>query len=853
VKLKSSSGYAVLVSEKQRVRVAIFAILAAPLAVAALMPGSALAQSTGTEAAEDQLQEVVVTGRRGPMVLSGVTEQTAPKSRVTVMGDFLSNQSAGQTILESLNQVPGLTFTNNDPYGSSGGNFRLRSFDNSRVSLTFDGIPLNDTGNYASFTNQLPDTEIIQQVDVNLGTTDVDSPTASATGGTIAWRTREPLEEFGGLAVASVGENSFKRGFVRVDSGEFGPWGTRAFATASYTQYDKFRGFGDLEKKQFNARIRQDIGEGNFVAVGLHWNQNRNFQYRNNSSTAFAQFGRDYDWLGSCTRQAPGAGRQDDGATPFPTTPALASGENVLNPSACSNYFGVRLNPSDTGNIRINSLWRLGEKFILTVDPSFQYTLANGGGAGNTVSETPLANNADRRIVGTTTLAGFDINGDGDILDVIRLYSPNNTNTKRYGLNASLIWQLSEQHRLRMAYTLDYGKHRQTGQWNPLDASGNPENVFAGRQGRTVPTADGSVLRGRDRYSVAVLNQVAFEYRGQFLDERLLATVGVRAPFFKRDINQYCYTPDGGTGNTGGALCTTQVPVATRPNGNVVFVNLPTAVQYIAPYRDIIEFEEILPNVGLTWKLNDDQSLYFTYSGGLSAPRTDNLYPVRRQTDGSIGRGIPESENTNSFDLGWRYQGEALLASAAYWSSKYENRIVAAFDQDLGFNVDRNVGDVDLQGFEVQVGWRPLEKLTLNGSASYTDSELQDDLRVSATVVQPLKGKKLVETPDWTVGARAEYAVTPALRVGLQAKYTGDRFATDLNDEVAKSYTVADLDIRYQFDVQAVQELSVQFNVNNLFDEEYFGSISSGIGGTAVAFYQIGPPRTATLSVRVGF
>jgi iron complex outermembrane recepter protein len=119
-----------------------------------LSPKILYAQSTGTEAAEDLLEEVVVTGRRAPLALAGVTEQTAAKSRVTVTGEFLRNQFAGQTVLESLNLVPGLNFTNNDPYGSSGGNFRLRSFDNSRVSLTFDGIPLNDTGNYASFTTE---------------------------------------------------------------------------------------------------------------------------------------------------------------------------------------------------------------------------------------------------------------------------------------------------------------------------------------------------------------------------------------------------------------------------------------------------------------------------------------------------------------------------------------------------------------------------------------------------------------------------------------------------------------------------------------------------------------------------
>ena len=77
-----------------------------------------------------------------------------------------------------------------DAYGSSGGNIRIRGFDGNRISLTFDGIPLNDSGNYAIFSNQQLDPELIEQVNVSLGVTDVDSPTASAAGGTINYRTR---------------------------------------------------------------------------------------------------------------------------------------------------------------------------------------------------------------------------------------------------------------------------------------------------------------------------------------------------------------------------------------------------------------------------------------------------------------------------------------------------------------------------------------------------------------------------------------------------------------------------------------------------------------------------------------
>jgi iron complex outermembrane receptor protein len=94
----------------------------------------------------------------------------------------------------------------------------------------------------------------------------------------------------------------------------------------------------------------------------------------------------------------------------------------------------VRLNPSRTGNIRGQARITLSDQLILTVDPSFQYVLAHGGG------NTTLAENSVRAKGGATTSAGVDYNGDGDTLDTIRFFTPNITNTHRYGLTSSLIF-----------------------------------------------------------------------------------------------------------------------------------------------------------------------------------------------------------------------------------------------------------------------------------------------------------------------------------------------------------------------------------------------------------------------------
>jgi iron complex outermembrane receptor protein len=824
----------------------------------------AFAQSTGTEAIEESMSEVVVSATRVRQI-GIVGDQTAPKSRVTLSGEYLQSQLSGQSVFQSLNLIPGVNFTNSDPYGTSGGNLRIRGFDGSRVSVTFDGVPLNDSGNYALFTNQMLDSELIDRVDVNLGTTDVDSPTASATGGTVAYRTKKPNEEAGVETIMSVGDNNYRRAFLRVDTGEFGPWATKAFVAGSFQNYDKFKGPGELEKKQVNASVRQDFENGNFITLSAHYNQNRNAFYRNATEAAFSDYGRDYENLASCTRDPRTAGvRDNEGFLPpsntQPPRPAPLFQDQLIYTGSCTNYYGVRINPSDTGNVRMQSLWNLGDKLILTFDPSWQYTLANGGGT-TTINET-VGTSADVRPIGTANLPGFDLNGDGDILDNVRFYTPNTTNTKRWGATTSLIWSINDDNRLRFAYTWDRARHRQTAQWGLMGADGSPENVFAGRQGERVYAANGDILRGRDRFSIAELNQYALEYRGEFLDDKIIATVGVRASYFTRDLNQYCYTPNGQTGNssttfTSSTLCTSRSPTATLANGNVIFQNPmqtnPVPTQYIAPFKEEVKFDDIMPNLGVTWRVTDSQQIYFSYAEGLSAPRTDNLYSVfRLPGDPTIRRPTPEVESTKAYDLGWRLNHPSIIASAAIYRIDYTDRIVSSFDQVQGFSVDRNVGDVEIQGFDAQVGKRIGDRLDLTVSASYNESELLENIPTATTPIL-VKGKTLVESPKWTFSARMDLDVTENLHAGLQAKKVGDRFGTDLNDQVSPGYTVVDVDLVYGFKYKRMKDGELQLNVTNLLDEEYFGNISSGTGGNSTAFYSIGAPRTLVASVKFNF
>ncbi len=822
-----------------------------------LAPGIAFAQSTGSIEIEE---EIVVTAQKVDDGIEGLAMPESQKPRVVVGEELIGKQGPGQSILNTINQVPGVNFTNSDAYGSSGGNLRIRGFDGNRISLTFDGFPLNDTGNYAIFSNQQLDPELIKSVNVNLGTTDVDSPTASAAGGTVNYLTRDPSKDMGGLVSFSMGEDSYYRIFGKVDTGELTSSGTRVFLAASKSRNDKFKGPGKIDKTQFNFRLFQPLGgSGDFVAITGHYNRNRNNFYRNPTlaelrlvagrpdmvnvggltkaarNTIYA-----FDNFASCTKTLPGAGAQNDnsGALPNGTPTATGGANNILNTSSCTNFYGVRVNPSNTGNVHLNSRYTLTDKLRLTVDAGWFYVLANGGGS------TAIAEN-NAIVRGASTATGKDLNGDGDVLDTIRFYTPNTTNTRRLIVLSSLIYDINDDHRVRLAYTFDRGRHRQTGQWGYLDARGFPESVFGGLKARPVQSVDGADLRQRDRLSIALLNQISGEYRGQFMDDALTVTLGLRMPFFKRELNNYCYTQTGGSGF---ATCTSQPVTALTIVAPTAAAPFPANALF-APFTATYKFSPVLPSAGFNFKVTDDLSLFGSYAKGFSAPRTDNLYRAPIVT--------VDPETTDTFDLGLRYTTSTFQAQATAWHTNYKNRIVTSFDQTQGISVDRNVGSVKAKGVDIGMAVRPYSWFTFQGNVSYNSSKFQDDVQVTSTVFLPTSGKQMAETPKWQAGYRAEVEKGP-FAIGLQVKYVADRFATDVNDIKSSGYTLADMDMRFNLKQFGMEGSWIQLNVSNLFDRFYLGNISTQIAGPSFTGganpnWSIGAPRTISGTVRVAF
>jgi iron complex outermembrane receptor protein len=835
---------------------------------ALMIPGAAFAQSTGTVDAE---ADVVVTGQRTLPQVNGIQTPDTPKARAVITQDLIERRAPGQTILDTINLVPGVSFTNSDPYGNSGGQLRIRGFSGDRVSLTFDGIPLNDSGNYAIYSNQQLDPELIEQVNVNFGSTDVDSPTASASGGTVNYRSIMPTDRMSATVVADAGTFDETRVFGVLNTGVFTSFGTKAWVSASEQRYDQFRGFGTLKKQQYNAKLYQPIGgSGDFFALAGHFNKNRNNSYSNPTianirtvlgtpvvpatatpanpytldlsrsqfDTVFNNNTSTYLYDYTCTRPA--------------ATPVRGTAQNDTQ-GQCFNVKDTAINPSNTGNVRINSRFTLADNLIFTFDGAYSFTRANGGGSTVFSESNASANGTNQynlqfQRVGAGIATGADLDGDGDLLDNVRVYWPSNTRTQRFTAITGLRYNLDANNLVRIAYTWDRARHRQTGEASLLSPQGVPYDVFSALDGEgpyAIVDAAGNVLNKRNRLSYAILHQVSGEYRGQFFDNKLKVALGVRAPFFRRNLNNYCYTIPG---NSSDAYCTSQSAASVAANT--------TTARYGLPYEHRIKtYNAVLPNVGLTYDLIGDLSLFASYSKGFSVPKTDNLYSFDDVKINPVDEVRPEK--TDSFDVGLRYSSRMIQAQVAAWYIYYKNRIISSTVQLEGGgtqSLDRNVGAVKTGGVDASLGIRPTKWFSIYGFGSYLDSELQNNAvdPITGAVIAATKGKFVVETPKWQYGGRAQ-ANLGFVSAGIEAKHTGDRWVTDVNDFKAAGYTVVNADVRISLEPAGLERTYFQLNATNLLKERYFGNLSTNTAFSNSPRLTFGAPRTFIGSVHFGF
>lgn len=216
-----------------------------------------------------------------------------------------------------------------------------------------------------------------------------------------------------------------------------------------------------------------------------------------------------------------------------------------------------------------------------------------------------------------------------------------------------------------------------------------------------------------------------------------------------------------------------------------------------------------------------------------------------------------EPETSENIELGVRYNDENVSASAVYFMSDFENRLLFLDNSAAGVGPNFligtngsyfNSGGIESEGLELSGEYFINSAYKVYAAYTYTDSVYlgSGDPAVDA-IIGLVPGNKVAGIPENQFVVSFDWS-TDVAYAGVSAKLTGDRQVNAANTWTAESYTITDVYAGYDFDKlgYGISNLRVSLVVNNLFDEEYLGTIAQNAAW-------IGGPRTYGVSAVFDF
>ncbi|WP_339616912.1 TonB-dependent receptor [uncultured Gilvimarinus sp.] len=289
---------------------------------------------------------------------------------------------------------------------------------------------------------------------------------------------------------------------------------------------------------------------------------------------------------------------------------------------------------------------------------------------------------------------------------------------------------------------------------------------------------------------------LALAYTAALLDERLLATLGLRHQSITTNTFDY---------NDGSEL---------------------------SGY----DASEVTPALGLVWKASENLSFYGNYAESL---QPGSVVPAMSGGVVISNAGeVIDPLTGEQVELGVKYDAGAFATTLSAFTLERANTIV----------VDQRVtpsGRQENKGIEVSVFGEPADGIRLIGGATYLQSELtrtQDGIN---------QGNSPIGVPELQANVNLEWDVVAATGLTLEARlvYTDSQYANAENTVALDSWQRFDLGARYTTAIKS-QPITLRARLDNVFDEDYWAST----GGFPGANYLIlGNPRTVSVSASIDF
>jgi iron complex outermembrane recepter protein len=249
---------------------------------------------------------------------------------------------------------------------------------------------------------------------------------------------------------------------------------------------------------------------------------------------------------------------------------------------------------------------------------------------------------------------------------------------------------------------------------------------------------------------------------------------------------------------------------------------------------------EFSPRVGLLYRPIKELSIYGNYVKAFNGANT-GLVVSESQRE-------PEHSEEYEFGLKTEWFDNQLSANLAFYELTKSNVAQPHSNSLLATQGYRElVGEARSKGIEFDISGKLTDNWNLIGTYSLTDTEITKDR-------SGRQGNQFANVPKHAGSIWSRYEFTDfgwhGLWTGAGVFLAGQRQGDTANSFQLPGYARLDAALGYSFNIGKSKKMSLQFNVDNLLDKEYYTSGGSSGSRTGI---RTGVPRTFLGSVRIEF
>ena len=253
-----------------------------------------------------------------------------------------------------------------------------------------------------------------------------------------------------------------------------------------------------------------------------------------------------------------------------------------------------------------------------------------------------------------------------------------------------------------------------------------------------------------------------------------------------------------------------------------------------------IVLDKLNPSVGLTYKVNSNDNIFFSFGTSFETPTLNEL------SNNPNGEGLNEdlkSSSSLNYEIGWRKAVSNLTLEAIAYVIISENEILPyELEQFPGKNFYQNVGSTSRYGLELN------SQLSFKGgriNLSYTLSRNKfDDFIIDNN---NLANNLIPGIPSQMLDLDLIFKLSRGRSLIISNRLIGERYADNANETLISSYNL--LNIKYSKEIFSNSEIFL--GVNNAFNQEYFDNIR--INAFGKRYYEPAPKRNFYFGINFSF